>query len=197
MNLPAAQTPKLPYGLAVALVCAGNGLLLTLCDRFSHVQFGALSYTSPIFTGQAWWVLPNFMLAAGGMYLGALLLFARHVRLPSTTQLLTSTLAFVAVYALSGLFNEHPQALLWAFVLSWLARLALSPDRTPLALFGVVLALVGCVVEGLITRTGEFAYRAPEFFHVPLWLAGLYLHGSIAILYIVRRLESAYGRLPG
>lgn len=189
-------TPRLPYLLAVVLVCAAVGTLLTLCDRFFHVAFGALLYRYPIFTGQAWWVWPNFMLASGAMYVGAKLLFARHVRTPTGAKLLASNAIFVAVYALSGVFNAHPEYLLAGFLLAWLIRLVLAKDRLPLALFGVVLALAGCAFEGLLTLTGEFAYRAPEFFHVPLWLAGLYLHGSFAILHMVRMVESRYGRLP-
>lgn len=189
--------PRLPYLLAVIAVCAGIGSLLTLCDRFFHVAFGALSYTSPIFTGQAWWVWPNFMLASGAMYLGAKLLFAPQLRQPTMPQLLVSHALFIAVYGLSGVFNAHPQALLWGFCLGWLLRLATMPsDRGVYALFGVVLALAGCAFEGVLTLTGEFAYRAPEFFHVPLWLAGLYLHGSFAILQLVRRIEARYGKMP-
>lgn len=189
-------TPRLPYPLAVVAVCAGVGSLLTLCDRFFHVAFGALHYTHPTFTGQAWWVWPNFMLASGAMYLGAKLLFAARVRQPSMPQLLVSHALFIAVYGLSGVYHEHPQLLLWGFGLGWLLRLAtMAGDRGVYALFGIVLALAGCAFEGLLTLTGEFAYRAPEFFHVPLWLAGLYLHGSFAILQLVRRVEARYGRL--
>lgn len=46
--------PRLPYAAAVVLVAFGVGTLLTLCDRFSHVAFGGLSYTHPTWTGQAW-----------------------------------------------------------------------------------------------------------------------------------------------
>lgn len=192
---PSSPLPSLPYPLAVIALCIVNGSLLTLCDRVFHVSSGALAYTSPTFTGQAWWVLPNFILASGGMYTGALLLFARRIRRPTVAWLAWSHIAFIAVYATSGQFFEHPRALLWSFVLIWLLRLAIEPDRIPLMGFGLLLAIAGCGVEGALTLTGEFAYRAPEFFHVPLWLAGLYLHGSFAILGAVRWLEGRYGRI--
>jgi hypothetical protein len=43
--------------------------------------------------------------------------------------------------------------------------------------------------------TGDVAYRAPEIFHVPWWLGGLYLHGAFVVLQIVRHVEEAHGRL--
>ena len=185
----------LPYVVAVAAVSLGVGTLLTLCDRAFHVAPGALRYTDPTWTGQAWWVWPNFVAASAAMYVGAAWLFAARVPLPGAGRTAAAIAAFVAAYALSGLFEASARVLLLGFVSVWLVRLAFEPARTAVALFGVILALAGCAVEGALTLTGEFSYRAPEFFHVPLWLAGLYLHGSFAMLYVARRIETAYGRI--
>lgn len=139
---------------------------------------------------------PNFIVSSAGMYLGAVWLgFAPRVRRPSDIRVIVAILAFVAVYFASGVFVDHPRALLWGFVGAWLLRLVFEPDRGSIAAFSLLLAVGGCVVEGALTLTGEFSYSAPEWFHVPLWLAGLYLHGAFATLYLARRIEGGYGRL--
>lgn len=191
--LPAAA-PRLPYPAAVVGVWLAVGLLLTLCDRFFHVSFGVLAYSNPTWTGQAWWVFPGFVGAAASMYLSAKALFLRHCRRPATRELVASVALFVAAYAASGLFLAWPRALLVGYVLAWLLRVALGRDRGATLVFGLVLAVIGCLVEGLLTLTGDVAYSAPEIFHVPWWLAGLYLHGAFVVLQVVRRVEEHYGR---
>lgn len=187
--------PALSYPVHLALVCLGVGLVLTLCDRFCHVSFGVLTYHHPLPTGQAWWVFPGFVAAAAGMYLGARDLFAKHCHSTTPRQVATSLALFVAAYAASGIFLAHPQALLIGYLATWAVRVALSPDRLALLVFGPVLAVGGMVVEGLLMLTGDVSYSAPEIFHVPWWLGGLYLHGAFVVLQIVRLVEEAHGRL--
>lgn len=191
----ALPRPSLSYPVHLMLTWLGVGLVLTLCDRFFHVSFGVLAYRAPLPTGQAWWVLPGFVFAAASMYLGARDLFARHCHSATPRQIATSLALFVAAYAASGLFLAHPQALLVGYVATWLARVALSPDRLVLLVFGPLLAVAGVVIEGLLMLTGDVAYSAPEIFHVPWWLGGLYLHGAFVVLQIVRHVEEAHGRL--
>ena len=187
--------PALPYAVALALLCIANGTLLTLCDRLFHVSFGVLGYSNPMFTGQAWWVWPNFIGASLGMVLAAKWWFVARIRTPSTSQIVVSVSLFVSVYAASGLFADYPRTLLLAFVLTWALRLALNPNWKTILPFSILLAIAGCVVEGVLTLTGEFAYRHPDLFHAPMWLAGLYLHGAFALLHLVRVLEGRYERL--
>lgn len=191
----ALSRPRLSYPAHLAVVALGIGLVLTLCDRFWHVGFGVLSYSDPLPTGQAWWVFPGFVFAAMAMYLSARDLFARHCHSATPRQAAISLALFIAAYAASGLFLAWPQALLIGYLVTWLARVALSPDRLVLLVFGPLLAVIGCVVEGLLMLTGDVAYSAPEIFHVPWWLGGLYLHGAFVVLHIVRLVEEAHGRL--
>lgn len=187
---------RISYPVAVALTCVAVGLLLTLCDRFSHVQFGVLSYANPVLFGQDWWVWPNFTGAALGMYLGAKFAVVRFLSTtPTDGQLAFSLAWFVAAYFATGIFAGTPQLLLAGLVLAWLLRVAISADRPVVVAFALVLALAGCAIEGAISATGQFAYRDPEIFHVPYWLAGLYLNGSFVVLQIVRRVEERYGKI--
>lgn len=187
--------PRLPYAATLCLAWLLVGLLLTCCDRFFHVAFGVLAYRQPIVTGQAWWVFPGFVAAAAGMYLGARQFFAREIALPSRADIALGLVLFVAAYAASGVFLAWPHKLLIAFVVTWLLRVATSSNPAITFTFGLLLAVGGCVVEGLLMLTGDVAYRSPEIFHVPWWLAGLYLHGSFVVLQIVRYVETQYGRL--
>lgn len=188
--------PRLSYPATVALTCLGVGLVLTLCDRLFHVHFGVLAYSDPLFNRQAWWVFPGFVVAAGAMYLSALQLFVRHTHSVSPAQVSMSLAGFVAAYAASGVFLAWPQGLLIGFVATWLLRLAFSRDRAATFIFGVILAVMGVLVEGLLMLTGDVAYSAPEIFHVPWWLGGLYLHGAFVVLQLVRLVEERHGRLP-
>lgn len=190
----ALPAPRLSYPAALALVCLGVGLLLTLCDRFFHVSFGVLSYSHPLLTGQAWWVFPGFVGAAGGMYLGARLLFLERTAPARPAAIAASLGLFVAAYAASGVFLAWPHALLAGYVVTWLLRVALAPDRAAVFVFGLILAVMGIVVEGLLMLTGDVAYSAPEIFHVPWWLGGLYLHGAFVVLQLVRFMEDRYRR---
>lgn len=188
--LPASRPS---YPVALALVWLGVGLLLSLCDRFFHVSFGVLAYSHPLVTGQAWWVFPGFVGAAAGMYLGAKLLFLDRT-VPARPATIAGSLGlFVAAYAASGLFLAWPRELLVGYVVTWLLRVALAPERGAVFVFGLVLAAMGMVIEGLLMLTGDVAYSAPEIFHVPWWLGGLYLHGAFVVLRLVRLVEDQYG----
>lgn len=191
------KSAPVSYPLAVALTGIAVGLLLTLCDRFSHVQFGVLSYANPVWFGQDWWVWPNFTGAALGMYLGAkFVAVPRLSTTPTDGQVLFSLGWFVAAYFATGVYAGTPMLLLAGLLLAWLLRLAISPDRWVVAAFSLLLAVAGCGIEGALSATGTFSYRDPEIFHVPYWLAGLYLNGSFVLLQIVRRIEQRYGKIP-
>lgn len=188
-------SPAVGYPAAVLLVCLAVGLLLTLCDLFFHVGYGVLSYAHPVLFGQAWWVYPNFVGAALGMYLGAQWLFVRHVSRVSGATLAFSLAWFVCAYAATGVFRDSPTALLAGLLLAWALRVAVSRERGVVVLYGLVLAVVGVLIEGAGYVAGTFAYRDREIFHVPYWLAGLYMNGSFLVLQIVRAVEERYGRL--
>lgn len=111
-------------------------------------------------------------------------------RLPYSLAVL---LVCVAAYLATGVFIDTPRALLAGLVAAFALRLAFSPDRAVTFAWALVLALVGCVMEGAISSAGGFAYHAVDVFNVPYWLAALYLNGSFLVLQIVRRVETHYG----
>ena len=186
---------RVAYPFAVLGVCASVGLLLTLYDLFFHVRFGVLAYAHPVLFGQAWWVYPNFVGAALGMYLSAKWLFARRVSTVSMATLAFSLGWFVCAYAATGLFVDSPQALLAGLLAAWAIRTALDRDRLAVVVYAIILAVIGCAMEGAGFVAGTFAYRDQQVFHVPYWLAGLYMNGSFVVLQIVRRVEVRYGEV--
>lgn len=189
------QAPALPYPVAVLATCIAVGLLLTLCDRYSHVQFGAVSYPDAVFNRQAWWVWPNFIGAALGMYFGAKLLFGRRLQRPAAATFLGNLVLFIAVYFITGIFSGTPGPLLAGLLVAWAVRIALCRERTMLVIWSLVLALIGCLIEGASSAAGMFHYARPEIFHVPYWLAALYMHGSFVVLDLVGTIERRYHRV--
>jgi len=160
----------------------------TVCDGF-HVYTHALSYMHPFLFGQAWWVLPGFVviflfieyayfLLAGRLPAG---IDAREsVSAGSLRGVVETTVAFALVYLLSGFGNFEPVWLSVIFYSTFLARWLFTYDRSWL-LLAVLMAFGGMFVEGLYAAAGLMAYRQVDVFHVPFWLGGLYVHGAFAL----------------
>jgi hypothetical protein len=107
---------------------------------------------------------------------------------------------FIGAYAATAVFWHHPRVLAILLGLTWLDRVALRPDRWPLIGFSVGLAVVGTLYEGALAGAGAFSYQHHDFFHVPFWLPGLYLHGALlavaAFRYMAGRMAPATDRAP-
>jgi hypothetical protein len=140
-----------------------------LCDQI-HVQSGVLAYPHPAIADQAWWFV-------------AARLAARDHDAPSPSRVALDAGWFLAIYAASGIWHEHPVALTIAFVATWALR---RPDRRRAVLFSLALAVGGVVYEGTLAATGAFHYRHADLYHVPMWLAGIYLHGALLALSVGR-----------
>lgn len=183
-------------GMALFVVGSVGG---AVCDQI-HVQAGVLRYAHPSWLDQAWWVGPQFGLAAI-----AIVAMARPFAPPTPTGPTASVVGphaawFIAAYGASGLFHAHPGALATVYALAWVARLLPRPDgrlgrrdagdRVRAAGFAVLLALVGCAYEGTLSATGAFRYLHPDLYHVPVWLPGLYLHGAPLALDLARALPT-------
>jgi hypothetical protein len=162
-----------------------------LCDQI-HVQSGVLAYPHPAVADQAWWVAPQFGVAVVAMVGGAIpaaRLAARAAPRPDGRQLMTDGVWFLAAYAASGWWgNRHAAALALAYGVTWLARTVVRRDRAALAGAGILLALGGVLYEGTLAGSGAFHYTHPDVYHVPLWLAGIYLHGAPLLIDATRRL---------
>ena len=157
-----------------------------------HVQSGVLSYPHPTLLDQAWWVAPQFG-AAVLVMLGAATPMAKAAakRMPrlSAQQVATEAVWFVGAYAASGVFgNRHPAALALVYAVTWLARLIPRPDRLVVAATAVALAAGGVLYEGTLAGTGAFHYTHADVYHVPVWLAGIYLHGAPLLITVARSL---------
>ena len=175
-----------PLGALWAVGMVGGAL----CDQI-HVQSGVLAYPHPSLWGQPWWVGPQFGVAVVVMLLAA----APAVRLarprsprPNGRIVAVDGLWFIAAYAASGWWgNGHGRALAVVYGLTWLARMVTRPDRVVLVVVGVLLACGGVLYEGTLAGTGAFHYAHPDVYHVPIWLAGIYLHGAPLLVAVTRR----------
>ena len=181
-------------GAAMLVLMAAT--VATLCDKV-HVMTHTLVYPPPTIDGQAWWVFPCFFMAFSIMVVGYLI-FARH--LPEKIEreysrtggdlsgLVESFLLFVMVYLLSGFASNHPLFLNALFYGTFMIRLSVAKDRLFMAVIGLVLAVGGAFAEGVFAMMGLMDYSRPDFFYVPAWLPGLYLHGAFALREGVRNL---------
>lgn len=164
-------------------------VIATLCDKV-HVLTKTIVYPPPTIDGQGWWVFPGFVIAFSIMVITYLML-NRYLpenikRYYSTTPgtpsaLVESFLLFVLVYVLSGFASTSPLFLNGFFYVTFLFRLAVTRDRAFIFIFSCLLAVGGCLVEGVLSMNGLIQYSRADFFYVPAWLPGLYLHGSFAL----------------
>ena len=170
-------------------VVAGGALGLTLCDLLFHTLTDTLSHEEPGWFGQAWWVPLVFAAGTLWFYVSAWP-FARRLPPPGPGAVAKAAVWFVAAYAATGAFHEHPDALAVGLLALWLARLALAARPGIVAVYAVLLATTGCLAEGAIAATGVFEYGHEDVVNVPLWLFALYLHGAQLALALA-------GRYPG
>ena len=91
-------------------------VVATLCDA-NHVFTQTLSYPTPLFFNQAWWIFPGFFLAFLSMAINYLfvsnLLFKKITVHQSSSKgsikdLTHDLLIFIWAYLLSGFGNFHP-----------------------------------------------------------------------------------------
>jgi hypothetical protein len=170
-----------PTRVATALITGGAGGLLL--DQI-HVRYGVLHYPKPWLWGQAWWVAPLFAVATI-VILSAARLFTDGAPGTREHQVAGSAGWFVAAYWASGQWHAHPIGLSVAYAVFF----ALRTTHRPTLIFAGLLAAGGVTFEAALSSTGAFAYRHPDFFGVPMWLAGLYLHGAPLALAISARLR--------
>lgn len=166
-----------------------GAVIATLCDA-NHVFTQTLSYPAPVYAGQAWWVFPGFFLAFSLMSvtyawlaenLKAKVSLAASRSAGEMRSMVEALVIFVLTYLLSGFGNEHPALLSLIFYGTFLLRWAASYDRTWILLLAVVMAFGGMFAEGLLSYLGQVTYRHVDFFGVPFWLGGLYMHGALAL----------------
>ncbi|MCP4437574.1 MAG: hypothetical protein GY810_01360 [Aureispira sp.] len=175
--------------IGIVYIALIGALIATLCDK-NHVETGTLYYPNPFWDGQPWWNYPAFFVAF------VLMSFAYHEltqRLPSTIDRTFSTstgdtkdfteslIIFALVYILSGFGNESPIFLNVLFYGLFLLRLTITPDKVFILIISIMLGIGGAFIEGFMSNMDLVYYTKPVIYYVPLWLAGLYLHGAFAL----------------
>jgi hypothetical protein len=182
----------------LVLMWATLTLILCFGDHFFHVRTGMLAYAwNPLVDGQSAWVWLIFAVAMAAFLSLSALVPLRDV--PPTVPwgpIIDGAVLFVGAYALSGqLGASHPAGLFVALAVSWLARVVARGTAAPTYLVhGLGFAALGVVSEGLFSMMGLFDYDLQQVVDCPWWLAGLYLHGSIALLEINRGARSLAAR---
>ena len=168
--------------LSPLLAFVAGGIGGTLLDQI-HVRSHVLRYAHPDLFGQPWWVAPQFGLAVVAILLAAILFTHRAGRTSEDADpLIADAAAFVAAYAVTGLFHRHPWPALIALCAIWAGMILVHRDRGMFVAVSLALAVVGPVYESLLTWTGAFNYTVtPLVLRVPIWLPALYLvAGSLA-----------------
>lgn len=179
----------------LAALAAGSALC-TLCDQV-HVRTGVLAYRVPALAGQAWWVPLVFVLAAGaGLALWAVLgRFDASVRRDlqsgprdvwGTREALFAAAWLVVIYGSSGFVQSRPHAAFAVYVALFMLR-AWSLRAPGVVTHALLFAAGGTAFEAALSATGAFWYTRPELFGVPVWLPGLYLHGTFVARAVMRR----------
>ena len=199
--MEALGRPRLPVWAALPLYAVGVALLLTACDALCHVWWSVLVYHQPtrgsLFPGQ-----PTADVFQGFLQLGVFVAAVgwascRALPAPGLPRAAASTAIFVACYASSGVFQHHPGWLTAAFLAGWFLHLGLYPDglRRRVGL-SVLFAVLGPPWEGHASAGGFFHYHDQAITLVPAWLAGLYLHGGVAVSATVAEVASWTTRSP-
>lgn len=159
----------------VALAIFG-GVLCTLGDHL-HATHDVLSYPSPMLGAQAWWVPLLFMGATLAVVRGAQLFTPADAPLPSPRVLGADLLSFCLAYGITSFTHTLPNVTLALLVLWWLARVTREESRGVI-FYSLTLAALGTAFEAALSSTGAFSYHHADFFGVPRWLPGIYLHAA-------------------
>lgn len=177
-------------------------ITVTIClgDHFFHVRTGILRYHwGPFADGQSVWAWLIFAVASAAFVGSAAVVPLKDVpRGVPWAGIIDGIALFAGAYALSGqLGDTHPTALFAALLAAWLIRIAARPaDLRWYAGYGIALAACGVIGEGLFSYLGLFDYRLQQVINCPWWLAGLYLHGSVALLEAARGARFLAGERP-
>lgn len=178
-----------PNNIGVIYLALLGALIATLCDK-AHVLTNTLYYPSPDYWDQPWWSFPGFFVAFVAMGFSYLFLVKKlpdseertySVRSGNYTDLINSLLLFAFVYLMSGFGNDFPILLNVIFYGTFLLRMAITKDKQFMLILSILMGISGAFVEGTLTVFDLVYYTKPVVYHVPLWLAALYLHGAFAL----------------
>jgi hypothetical protein len=168
-----------------------GGLWCYVLDH-QHVAWGVLSYPTPDFWDQEWWV-PLLFGTSTVLSLLAVDPIRRLVRgapgQPPPVALVAADLAsFSMAYYLTAVAHHEPDLLLLMLVGAWIIRVAAGMPAWGVA-YCIGAGLVGPAVEATISGLGLFHYHQPDFLGFGRWLPGLYLHVGVLAVTLGRRMR--------
>jgi hypothetical protein len=165
------------------LAFVSGAVVCTALDH-QHVVWGVLSYPSPDFWMEAWWV-PLLFGCATLVALAAVDPIRRLLGgqpMAGASGLAALDVAnFAAAYYLTAVGNQQPDLVAALLFAAWLLRLAAGLPAWAVA-YCIGAAIVGPAFEATWSGLGFFQYHHPDFIGVARWLPLLYLHvGVVAV----------------
>ena len=164
------------------LILAAVGALLCTVGDHLHAVSGILDYAHVFAWDQAWWVPLLFACATLSCVSGAAPFLTRGapMRTPDIRQISADGIGFLAAYAYTSFAPaERPNVTLLVLATAFLVRVMAERRAPMLVVYCLFLSAAGAVFEGTLSLTGAFAYRHPDFYGVPRWLPGIYLHAGL------------------
>jgi hypothetical protein len=159
------------------VIALSGAVICTICDHL-HVITGVLSYPHVAFWGEAWWVPLLFACASVVIVMNARVvrkvMRAEPLEKPSARKIVAGGILFVTAYAFTAYGNSLPDVVMWVLFFFWLGRALTAP--TWLVVYSILVAIGGSAFEGTWSMLGFFHYNHPDFYNVPRWLPGIYLH---------------------
>lgn len=167
-----------------------GGIAGALCDQI-HVQANVLYYAHPLLFGQAWWVIPQYILATGISYNSAKLFNENTEKISYDTKaVVIASLWFLGTYFASAFLQRYSIFLTLVFLGIWCLRILLMRCTFRIAIYSCLFAFVGTCYEILLTHIGLFTYTHPNILGVPFWLPGLYLNAGLLVITLTGFIET-------
>ena len=187
------------WGKACIVLSALGATVGSLLDSV-HTHSGTTEYANPVFFRMAWWVPPEFALAALAIGLSRPLwerVLERRTAAPPAWSVTFGMVMFMLAYVLSGFlpfdWTTKSLVLVLIFGLVWTVC-----DRTALGVFlAGATALLGTSTEISLVRLDLFSYLHPNLSVVAGWLPWLYASAAIAVGNLGKRLVDADVPVPG
>lgn len=178
-----------------AVILAGS-TFCTLGDQV-HVRTGVLAYREPGWSGQSWWVPLVFVFATLGAMATWRVLAAISPAVATDLrqgprdvwgrrEVIAAAIWMALVYGSSGFVQDLPRLAFAAYVGLFMLR-AWALDAPGVTAHALVFAVGGTAFEAAFSSTGAFWYIRPDQGGVPVWLPGLYLHGTFLARAVLRR----------
>lgn len=169
-----------------------GAILGPIGDGF-HTHSQTLYYPEVLFLKMAWWV--PFLFGSATVFIAhSHLTFDRLLKRPqkklSWTTVVIGLASFMFLYFCSGFLKIETIPMV-VFLAIGSSMVYLTMDRTwQGAIYCVLTALIGSLVEVAISGFDLFYYYEPDILGIPYWLPFLYIAASVAVGNFARKLSS-------